>query len=286
MTGPEQALRHAEAHVSESDEGDGRHGLCLSSRDAANISPMTKTWCESGGSGSRTFLLLHGLGATAAVWGSVRRVIEQRALGRWLAPDLGGHGGSAWQRHYTIGSHAVEVSELVHGTQELFVIGHSLGAYIALALASRWFGVEVACVLGVGPKITWSAEDLQGSRELAGRPVRWYPTADEASARYRRVSGLDPAVAPSDEWLARGVVQGDEGWRLSQDPRTFAVAGAPFDSLVTSARTRLILARGERDSMVSTAELRTHAVNAVEIAGCGHNAHVEKPDAIVDLLQT
>ena len=243
------------------------------------------TWCESGGTGARAFLLLHGLGATAAVWSGVRRVIETRAMGRWFAPDLSGHGGSAWERQYTVGGHAAEIAELIRDTQDLFVIGHSLGAYIGLALASRWFGIDVAGVLGIGPKITWSDADLQGSRELASRPVRWYTTAEEAWARYRRVSGLDTAVAPSEEWLARGVVKGEEGWRLSQDPRTFGVAGAPFGSLVTSARARVVLARGERDAMVSTAELRAHASQAIEIAGCGHNAQVEKPDAIVDLLQ-
>jgi pimeloyl-ACP methyl ester carboxylesterase len=244
------------------------------------------TWCESGGRGSRAILLLHGLGATAAVWNGVARTIEQRALGRWVAPDLSGHGASDWQGHYTVGGHAAEVAEHVRGTEELFVIGHSLGAYIALALASRWFGVEVAGVVGVGPKITWSEADLQGSRELAMRPVRWYATADEAWARYRRVSGLDMAVAPGDEWLSRGVVQGEEGWRLSQDPRTFGVAGAPFDSLAKNARARVILARGERDAMVSAAELRAHAQEVVEFAGHGHNVHVEKPEAIVDLLQS
>jgi pimeloyl-ACP methyl ester carboxylesterase len=244
------------------------------------------TWCESGGTGSRAILLLHGLGATAAVWNGVRRAIEQRAMGRWIAPDLGGHGGSAAQLQETVGGHAAQIAERVRGTQDLFVIGHSLGTYIALALASRWFGVEVAGVLGVGPKISWPEADLQGSRELALRPVRWYPTEEEAWARYRRVSGLDAAVAPGGEWLARGVMQGEQGWRLAQDPRTFAVAGAPFDSLVNSARANVILARGERDAMVSTAELSAHASRAVEIAGCGHNAHVENPDAIVDLLQT
>ena len=40
------------------------------------------TWCESGGTGPRAILLLHGLGATAAVWSGVRREIEQRAIGR------------------------------------------------------------------------------------------------------------------------------------------------------------------------------------------------------------
>jgi pimeloyl-ACP methyl ester carboxylesterase len=115
--------------------------------------------------------------------------------------------------------------------------------------------------------------------------MRWYATAEEASARYRRVSGLDAGVAPGDEWLARGIVQGEEGWRLAQDPKTLAVAGAPFDSLAKSARARVILTRGERDAMVSTAELRAHAAEVVDIVGCGHNVQVEKPDAIVDLLQ-
>jgi len=234
---------------------------------------------------TRSILLLHGLGATAAVWNGVRAEIEQRALGECLAPDLSGHGVSAWQGQYSVGALAADVASLVRGQRELFVIGHSLGAYIGLALASRWFGVEVAGVVGVGPKITWSEADLQGSRELAARPVRWYATAEEASARYRRVSGLDAAVAPGDEWLARGIVQGEEGWRQAQDPRTFAVAGAPFDSLAKGARARLILARGEHDAMVSTAELRAHVAEVVEIAGCGHNVQVERPGAIVDLLQ-
>jgi pimeloyl-ACP methyl ester carboxylesterase len=251
-----------------------------------------------------TILLLHGLGATAAVWNGVRREIERRAIGECLAPDLGGHGAAKWHGQYSVGAYAAELAELVREVrlkpdlqlwsrsgfsltahESVFVIGHSLGAYIGLALASRWFGVSVAGVLGVGPKITWSEADLKGSRELAERPVRWYATAEEASARYRRVSGLDVAVAPDVEWLARGVVQGEEGWRLAQDPRTFGVAGAPFDSLVQSARAAVILARGERDAMVSTTELRAHVADAVEITGCGHNVHVENPAAIVDLLQ-
>ncbi|TLY98664.1 MAG: alpha/beta hydrolase, partial [Gammaproteobacteria bacterium] len=54
-------------------------------------------WYESGGEGSRTALLLHGLGATAAVWKPVERALQERGSVRWLAADLGGHGGSDWQ---------------------------------------------------------------------------------------------------------------------------------------------------------------------------------------------
>jgi len=244
-------------------------------------------WFESGGDGSRAVLLLHGLGATAAVWKSVTRALTERGTVRWLAADFGGHGGSDWQSSYSVGQLAAQLTELVQQqqTRELFVVGHSFGAYVGLALASGWFGIEVRGVLGIGPKISWPGADLQAARELAARPVRWYATGEEAWARYRRVAGLGADIAPGEEWLARGVVQGERGWRLSQDPRTFAVAGAPFASLAASATAAVLLARGERDPMVSLQELRRHAPQACDIAGAGHNAHIEAPGAVVTLLE-
>jgi pimeloyl-ACP methyl ester carboxylesterase len=244
-------------------------------------------WYESGGEASRGALLLHGLGATAAVWRSVRRALQERGVMRWLAADLGGHGGSDWQKSYSVGELAAPLAELLQQQpiRELFIVGHSLGAYVALALASGWFGIPVRGVLGIGPKISWPDTDVRAARELAARPVRWYATEEEAWARYRRVSGLTPEVAPGEEWLARGAVKAESGWRLAQDPRTFAAAGAPFASLAASATAPVLLARGERDPMVSLEELRTHAPQARSIPGTGHNAHVEDPAAVVALLE-
>ncbi len=244
-------------------------------------------WYESGGEGSRTVLLLHGLGATAAVWKAVERALQQRGTMRWLAPDLGGHGGSDWQASYSVGQLAAQIAELMQQQQirELSIVGHSLGAYVGLALASGWFGIAVRGVLGIGPKISWPAADLQAARELAARPVRGYRTGEEAWARYRRVSGLTADIAPGEEWLARGAVQAEGGWRLTQDPRTFAVAGAPFASLAASATAPVLLARGARDPMVSLQELRAHTSQAHDIPGAGHNAHIEDPPAVVALLE-
>ncbi|MFL6602640.1 MAG: alpha/beta fold hydrolase [Steroidobacteraceae bacterium] len=242
-------------------------------------------WHEGGGQGHRTILLLHGLGATSAVWAGVHQALEQRRFGRWMAPDLSGHGQSQWQPHYSVGQLAAAVADLVAGSPELFIVGHSLGAYVGLALASGWFGVRVDGVLGVGPKIVWPEADLQMTRELANRPVRFHATQDDAWTRYRRVSGLTPEIAADPVWLARGIVEANEGWRLSQDPRTFAVAGAPFSALVSSAKARIVLVRGERDPMVSTEELRAHCANVEEVEGAGHNVHVEKPDSLVALLE-
>jgi pimeloyl-ACP methyl ester carboxylesterase len=239
---------------------------------------------EHGGNGRRSILLLHGLGATGAVWTGVARAIEERSIGRWIAPDLTGHGSSDWRPAYSVGELAFDLVPLVRQETELHVIGHSLGAYLALALASRWFGVRVTSVLGIGPKVTWTDADLQGMRDLAARPARWFAQREEAIARYRKVSGLDETVAPGSELLERGVVAGDEGFRLAQDPRTFLVGGAPFATLVASADARVVLARGEHDAMVSSAELKAYRADAQDIAGLGHNLHAERPAAVVGLL--
>jgi pimeloyl-ACP methyl ester carboxylesterase len=246
---------------------------------------MDTIWHESGGRGRRTILLLHGLGATAAVWNGVHHALEQRGVGRWIAADLSGHGESQWQPLYSVGQIAAELATLVTGSPELFIVGHSLGAYVGLALASGWFGVRVDGVLGVGPKINWPEADLQTTRELASRPIRFHATEDDAWARYRRASGLTPEIAADASWLSRGVVKVNEGWRFSQDPRTFAVAGAPFSTLASSATARVALARGEHDPMVSTEELRAHSMYVEEVKGAGHNVHVEKPESIVALLE-
>jgi len=241
------------------------------------------SWHQRGGQSSRTVLLLHGLGATAAVWSGLQPLLEQRSYA-WIAPDFSGHGLSPWQDHYSVGQLAAAIAPLVQGTRELFIVGHSLGVYVGLALASGWFGVRAQGVLGIGPKINWSDADLQGSRELAARPVRWYAQQAEALARYRRMSGLDETVAPDEHSLTRGVAQTEQGFRLAQDPRTFMVAGAPFATLIASAATQVMLARGERDGMVSLQELREYCGNAQDIAGAGHNVHVESPTAVATLL--
>lgn len=243
-------------------------------------------WYERGGSGARTILLLHGLGATAAVWWGVQRELDRAGLGSWIAPDLSGHGSSEGHAHYSVGQLAADLVELVRPVDaDVFVVGHSLGTYVGLALASGWFGVRIAGVLGLGPKITWSSADLTQARELAGRPLRWYSSPEEAVARYRRVSGLDERIAPEEHWLARGVKQAESGWLLAQDSLTFAVAGAPFETLCEAAQARLLLARGEHDGMVSNLELGQQAGATAEIPGAGHNAHVENPAAVVSLLE-
>ena len=238
-------------------------------------------WHERGGRGEHMYLLLHGLGATGAVWRDGCRALDRR--GEWLVVDLPGHGGSDALPQYSIGALAAAVAAELDDDRIYHVIGHSLGVYVGLALASGWFGVRVGSVLGIGPKVEWSDADVLAMAELARKPARIFSSEEEAWSRYRKVSGLDTRVAPDESLLERGVVRAEGGYRLATDPRTALVAGAPFTSLASSARCPVLLARGAGDPMVTLAELQKYCAAAVDIAGTGHNAHVESPAAIVAL---
>lgn len=200
-----------------------------------------------------------------------------------MGPDLPGHGGSTWRATYSVGELAAALAPIIADSVPTIVIGHSLGTYVGLALASGWFGVRVAAVLGVGPKVNWTERDLKSMRELAERPTRTYTAEGEAIERYRKVSGLNGATASHLELLARGITCVDQEFRLAQDPRTFGVAGASFGSLMSGACCPVLLARGEHDPMVSLMELKMHCDEAVDIARAGHNAHVDDPAAILKL---
>jgi pimeloyl-ACP methyl ester carboxylesterase len=242
-------------------------------------------WRERGGFGEGAYLLLHGLGATGAVWRGVCKELGARGDGEWLVVDLPGHGESAPLPLYSVGALASAVAQVLGPDRSWRIIGHSLGVYVGLALASGWFGVRVESVLGIGPKIEWTEADLAGMAEHARKPVRVFADEAEAWARYRKVSGLDTRVAADPASLARGVAPAEGGFTLATDPRTALVAGAPFASLAASALCPVLLARGASDPMMTLEHLRAHCAGALEIPGTGHNAHVESPGAIVALSE-
>src|SRR5688572_33477872 len=113
-------------------------------------------WQQRGGRGTTVYLLLHGLGATGAVWNGVCAELDGRDAGSWIVCDLPGHGLSDALEEYSVGAMAGALAASLDREQTYRVIAHSLGVYVALALASGWFGVRLASVFGLGPKIVWA----------------------------------------------------------------------------------------------------------------------------------
>lgn len=219
-------------------------------------------------------LLLHGLGATGAVWDDLVARLDHRVY----APDLPGHGGAPRLPRYTFGGLAAAVADGLPTRGPVVVVGHSLGGVVALTLATGWFGVEVAGVLAVGVKVEWSDDELAGAAAMAARPVREFTAREEAERAYRKMSGLsrvDPA----------GITETDGGWRLTMDLAAFGVGEPDMAGLLGAVRCPVVLAAGEDDPMSTPDQLRALREDAVTLPGLGHNAHAEDPAALLPLLE-
>jgi pimeloyl-ACP methyl ester carboxylesterase len=240
---------------------------------------------RSGGSGQPVLLLLHGLGATGDVWNGWPPLLSERWPGRWLAPDLPGHGGSDPLPRYSFENLAASLAGLVGATDHLTVLGHSLGGVLGLTMANGSFDVAVDAVVGVGIKVAWAEHELARARALALRPVTWFESRDEAAARYLRVSGLVGLLTQEDPAVQMGLSEQNGRWRLAMDPAAFGVGAPDMPRLLTATRARVILARGEHDPMVSDEQLARLRATWIALPGLGHNAHVEDPAAVGALLE-
>ena len=241
-----------------------------------------------GGAGAPALLLLHGLGATGAVWDGLAALLPGHWPGSWIVPDLPGHGRSSPLSRYSFGALATEVARAVEpdtaaGTP-IVALGHSLGGVVALALGSGWFGPRPAAVGGVGIKVRWSAEELARATEMAARPSRIFATRAEAAERALKVAGLAGLLPPEAPLVDTAVVPSESGWRLSLDPAAFAVGPPDMDGLLAAARAPVVLAAGEHDPMAPADALRPLVPEPLVLKGLGHNAHVEDPAALLPLL--
>jgi pimeloyl-ACP methyl ester carboxylesterase len=239
---------------------------------------------QQGGQGEPVLLLLHGLGATGDVWERLHQLLRQRWPGRWVTPDLPGHGGSAPLPAYSLGHLAAAVAQALPAANRVVALGHSLGGVIALALASGWFGVPVAAVCGLGIKVSWTADELARARALAAKPSPVYPTRAEAAERYLKVAGLAGLVRP-DAVADAALAPAGNGWTLTFDPRAFGVGAPDMAGLLAAARAPVVLAAGERDPMCTEAQLRQLVPDPVILPGLGHNAHVEAPEVLWPLVE-
>lgn len=125
---------------------------------------------HEGGSGEPLLVLLHGLGATGDVWASWRPLLAEQWPGRWVAPDLPGHGGSAPLAGYTFDGFAAAVAGIGLPRTGVVVLGHSLGGVVGLTLADERFGVPVLAVVGLGIKVVWTETELDRAQAAARRP--------------------------------------------------------------------------------------------------------------------
>lgn len=125
-----------------------------------------------------------------------------------IAPDLRGHGDSAWapDGNYDMGPFVYDFAQLVHtlGHDQVTIIAHSLGGNVA----TRYTGLypekvrKLVNIEGLGPSPKVRAEReaagyanrfrkwIEERRKAAGRIPRRYPTIEAAFARMKEENGF------------------------------------------------------------------------------------------------
>lgn len=241
-------------------------------------------WCERGGADGRLLVLLHGLGANGAVWDGLRQILEKEWPGRWMIPDLRGHGRSFRRAPYGIGIHAGDVAALLRQDEEVTLIGHSMGGVIALALATGLFGVQVKRVFAFGVKVDWSEEELARIQTIARTPSKLFATRAEAIERHLRVSGLKGLVDAESASAEVGIRESNGGYVLATDPQAYAIGRPDFVRLARAATSPIDLLCGETDTVANPESMRRLGGDVTVLHGLGHSPHVEAPGALWQAL--
>jgi pimeloyl-ACP methyl ester carboxylesterase len=86
-------------------------------------------------------LAIHGVASSHAVWRSIARELTRDGRTCLLAPDLRGRGRSVeLPGPYGMEAHAADLLAVLDdaGAERAFVVGHSLGAYVATGFAARY----------------------------------------------------------------------------------------------------------------------------------------------------
>jgi pimeloyl-ACP methyl ester carboxylesterase len=235
---------------------------------------------ERGGSGAPLLVLLHGLGASAAVWDGLVPIVRERWAGRWLAPDFRGHGRSSHAAPYGYGTHAADVAALLTQGEEIAVLAHSMGGAVALALATQWFGVHVRSVVAFAVKPDFNAEEIARIRNVGNAGYRWFDTREAAIERQIAVAGLRGLLAADDPRAAVGIAEEGGKFRIAMDPAANLVLGPQLPELLAAAKAPVRFAAGDRDQLVAVDAMRAVDPAAHVFPGRGHNVHVEDPLAL------
>ncbi len=240
----------------------------------------------SGGTGDHLLLLLHGLGATAAVWRRLIPLVEESWPGRWAAPDLRGHGRSLAAPPNGYGVHAADLAGLVAelGAARVTVLGHSFGGVLGAVLGNGLYGVPVDRVVAVGVKLDWTDDEVARAQAMSRRPPQVFGSSLEAADRHLKLAGLRDLVDPADPVARAGARIAHGGWVAALDPRAFGAVGPSVETILSRSAAPLRLAAGSADPMVGLDAMRRVDPDAVLLDGAGHNAHWEAPEAVWKLL--
>lgn len=241
------------------------------------------------GGGPQACILIHGFGQGAYAWSEV--VPSLVPPYRALAVDLRGHGDSSWDPagRYRACDHTADVLHLIErlGIERFVLIGHSLGADIAIRIAAHARGrasrlVMVDFGLGLSPiGLAQVRADFRAS-------LRSYGSVDAYAAW---LAERRPMTHPGLQHVYAGEelrAQGDGTFRLKCDPALADDRAEPAQSpslrdSLAAVSCPVLLVRGQASAALSrdAAERTMHVLHDCALRTvnkAGHAVMTDNPE--------
>lgn len=248
------------------------------------------------GTGGRAFdpdlplvVFLHGAGLDHTVWALPARYFAHRDQAV-LAVDLPGHGKSEGAALTSIAALADWVVTLLDevGAGKAALVGHSMGALVALDAAARHGGrVRALAFLGAAPKMPVHP-DLLAAAE-ADAPLAFDLMTSWGFGPAGRLGGARVPGA----WLMGGgarLLERVKPGVLHADLAACAAYAGGLDAAAKVTCPALVIMGAEDRMTPARAGAKLAAAipgaSQVVIPGCGHMMLAEKPDETLDALKT
>jgi pimeloyl-ACP methyl ester carboxylesterase len=267
-------------------------------------------YVDWGNAARPTLVLVHGNRDHARSWDWVARALRHD----WhvVAPDLRGHGDSAWVTGgpYAIADNVLDLANLIDalGPEPVTLVGHSLGGSVTVMYAGVYPERvrKLVSIEGLGPPPAMIErmrarpphervrDWVRQLRDLAARQPRRYPSLEAAAKRMRE----ENAFLSEEQALhltAHGVNRNEDGsysWKFDNYTRTFA----PYRFDVEDMRflwqrvtCPVLLVRGADswagDPVADGRAAVFRDARSITIPRAGHWVHHDQLDAFLDALR-
>jgi pimeloyl-ACP methyl ester carboxylesterase len=239
-------------------------------------------------------LLIHGLGDGRFIWKDFATRLHPFGC---VAVDLRGHGDSGWDSAgaYDIDTYATDVEQVVRALnlQRAVVVGHSLGAAVAIRVAMRAPSLRGMVLVDGGPDLSrhglmhirdqfraqpWCYADVT---EYLGALEQRLPLASFETLRQCATDALHLLPAT--------------GARLKCDPALARIGerqeGPDLWGMLRTIQCPVLVVRGERSAILtrSTAEKMQRELRMVSlqtVSRAGHTVMLENAEGFVEVVRS
>ncbi len=241
-----------------------------------------------GAPGRPGLLFVHGGAAHAHWWTWIApRFADEYTV---AAIDLSGHGDSGLREIYAAklwGDEILAVTADAEMDGPPVLVAHSMGGFIALALASRASDRLEGVIILDSPVRKPDPEEVEGTRGASFRNPKTYPDTATAIAKFRTV----PDQPSSEPWILDYVARHslrpvEGGWTWKFDPRVFAnLEARRRPDILRGITCRVALFRAENGLVTKDIgqfmyEQLGHAAPVIEVPEAYHHIMLDQPLAL------